>query len=472
MSGATKALGCILGTAMMLFVALSPVKAQQKSSSTPTKDAQPKSAAIIPAGVPNGEDVDDQEVAQAPEGPPNPYAGSIKDVTTGLPILGSSGSPLRWGNFSIFSFEFIGIHDTFDDRANLRPNASDLFFFRTGFMFDRSLFKNNSRIVLQYKPQMVVINGDVHANAASNNNFSTGTKFNFTPSLSLTVSDTFVQVRQNSLIPENYFAVNSQFGAFAQNNFLTTNANFIRNATVASLEYDVSPRTNVIFSPSFTYMKSVNNASNYLADGQGYTGSIALGHALTPHRTVGVSASYQYLRNTVGGRRENAAYPTVAAFYSEQLARTFWLSGNFGATNERYSGVPQSGGWGLSAGLSVTKALSPRINAALDYTRGTVYSNYVTRQRSDRVDASLNIVLSSRIAWSNGIGYQREVGGVPTTSGKYGGTSVTYHFTRSLNTFCTFSYTVQESGNQQLLPGNRKDVVYGVRWTPPLFSSR
>lgn len=472
MNSTGKLLAALFGLVVTSFLSLTPARAQQDPPSTPPKEEQPKPAATSTPLVINGDSSKEQDVEPVPAGPPNPYAGTIKDAGTGLPLLGTSSSPLRWGSFSVYTFEAFGIHDNFVPPGSSTANVTDLAIFRVGLMFDHDVLRHKSHIVLQYLPQITVYDGQVHASAATNNNLSLGTKFELTPRLSLTVGDSFVEVHDNSVVPQNYLAVNSQVGSLAQNYFLNTNGNFLSNTAGATLEYDLSPRTNITFSPSFRYMQSQNDVSNYSADGHAYTGTVALGHALSPHRTIGVTGSYQYLSENIGGVPQNATYYTAGVYYSEQLARTLWVAANVGATDQHFTALPQPGGWGVAAGASLTKAFSQRITLALAYTRGTGFSDYVTRQRSDRADGSIGIRLSSRIVWKTGVGYYSELGGTTPTSGKYGTAELTYRFFGNFSMFSTFAYTHQNSSTQQILSGDEKTVVYGIRWSPPWSSSR
>jgi hypothetical protein len=461
-------LGALLVSAVVLLFASSPVRAQQDPTPPPPpKDDQPKPAASSTPLVLNGDsDKDQQDVGPAPSGPPNPYAGTIKDVGTGLPLLGTSSTPLRWGSFSIYTIEAIGLHDDFLPLGGTATTSTDLGIFRFGVMFDHYILKHKSRIVLQYLPELLVGNGEFQANGTSNNNLTLGTKFEITPRLSLTVEDNLLQIRNDSLVPGNYLAVNTQVGALAQNAFLNNSGNFLADTASATLEYDISPRTNITFTPSFRYMQSTSSLTTYSADGRAYTGSVSVGHALAPHRTVGITASYQYLNETLASVPQNAAYETIGAYYSEQLARTLWVTANVGATDQHYSGLPEPGGWGLSAGAALTKAVSQRITLGLAYSRGTAFTNYVTRQRADRADGSFGVTLTSRIVWSSGGGYYSELGGPAPSTGKYGTTGLVYHFYGNFSLFATFAYTNQSPGTQQLLSGDEKTIIYGIRWFP------
>jgi hypothetical protein len=467
-----KALNATLIMGLATLLQQIPARAQQDSSPAPSKDEPPKPAVYSPLGVFRDVAPDDAGAQSAPVGPPNPYAGTIKDVGTGLPLFGTSSTPLRWGDFSISAFDFIGVHDNFDLSSSPNALTSDLYFLRAGLMYDHYLWKDKNRIVLQYLPQLAIANGHVYANAAMNNNLSLGTKFELTPRLSLTVGDIFVQTQSNPLIPLNYLSTDANAGSFVQNNFLETNGSFIANTASGVLEYALSPRSNVTFSPQFRYSRAINNLSNYQANGQAYAGVFTFGHALTPHRTMGIVDSFQYLKESTLSTPQNATYNTIGLFYSEQLARTFWISGNLGAVNQSSSNLAVANGWGFNGGLSLIKSLTPRITLTLGYSRGMTFSNYVTLRRSDRVDASAGFRVTSRISWNNSIGYFRELGAEPRTSAKYAETDFTYRIIGSFNFFTTFAYTFQSSSTVQLLSGTRKTLAYGIRWSPSMRSPR
>jgi|HubBroStandDraft_6_1064221.scaffolds.fasta_scaffold08900_4 hypothetical protein len=472
MNSARTLLRALLVSVATFLLSSAPASARQDPTPPPPKDEQPKPAATSTPLVFNGDATGDQDVESVPTGPPNPYAGTIKDVGTGLPLLGTSSTPLRWGSFSVYTFESIGLHDNFLPLGASTTTSTDLAIFRFGLMFDHYVLRHKSRIILQYLPQLLVGDGQVRANGASNNNVTLGTKFELTPRLSLTVEDNFLQIHGNSLLPQNYLAVNAQVGALAQNYFLNASGNFLADRADATLEYDLTPRTNITFSPSFRYMQSTNPVATDSANGRAYAGAVSVGHALAPHRTIGLSGSYQYLSETIGSVPQNAAYYTVGAYYSEQLARTLWVTANVGATDQHYAALAQPGGWGLSAGAALTKAFSRRVTLGLAYSRGTAFTNYVTRERADRADGTFGVTVSSRVVWNAGVGYYRELGGPSPSSGKYGTTGIVYRFYGNFSLFTTFAYTNQSPGTQQLLSGNEKTIVYGARWSPPWVASK
>lgn len=458
----------ILYAWFLMLVLSSPASAQQDTGSTPPpKEDQPEPAARSSVWMPYGAAAADNANGQpVPDGPPNPYTGVIRNAGTGLPIFGTSKTPLRWGSFSIDFFEYIGIHDEFESATAPNTLSTEVTIFRTGLMFDHYILKHKSRIVLHYLPQMAISNGEIHANAATNNNLSVGTKFDITPRLNLTLTDGFVQTHSNPLIPQNFLAVDANAGQLVQNNFVNTNGNFLGNTASAVLEYALTPRTNFTVSPLYRYSRAIGNAPAFVVNGQTYAARVSLSHAFSLHRTMGITDSYEYLRQSALGAPQIARYNTTGAFYSEQLARTFWITLNTGVVSTSSSDLPMGNGFGFSGGFSLIKNFYDRVGLALAYTRGVTFNNYVTNQRSDRVDGTLSFALSRRISLSNNFGYYRELG-VGQTNGKYASADLAYHFFGNFSLFTSYAYTFTHSATPQLLAGDRRTLAYGLRWKPP-----
>ena len=461
-------LGAVLACSTMLI----PVRAQENPSTETPKGGPPKPAgATSPLAEVLAADQSKDATPAPIAGPVNPYSGDLKEVGTGLPLFGTSSTPLRWGDFSIGRLEYIGLHNNFEPAGSGFGTTTDISLLRTSLMFDHTFWK--SRVVLQYLPQLAVIDGQVHANARSNNTFTVGSRFALTPRLSMTVQDAFLQARENQLTPDNYFATNWLAGAVSQNSFFNANGNYLSNTASATFQYDLSPRTSLTATPSFTYARTTSNSSTaqYAVDGQVYQATVALSHTLTPHRQVGFSESYQYLRQT-SGVPIYARYSTTALFYSEQFSPSWWATGNFGTSHQSSSNLSASSDWAFSGGATLAGSFSRTMGVALAYTRGVFFNNYVSTRLSDRVDANLGLRLSSRFSWNNGGGYFRETGSDPRTSGKYAMTGVSYHFYGNMNFFAAFTHTFQTSNTQQLLSGTQNTVAFGVRWQPPLNQGR
>jgi len=461
-TGRVVCVGLILGTALMGV----PVLAQQDNSQNPPpKGEQPRPAgASTPITVPAEGDV--QDVPQGNPAPVDPYAGQIKQVGTGLPLLGTSSTPLRWGSFSIPSFEYIGLHDSFIPAGGVAIPWTNINILRTSIMFDHYIKKN--RIVLQYLPQMAVFDGQVHANAGANNAVSFGMSFDLTPRLNLTIQNIFTQIHSNQLIPERYLAADAFAGAAVQNNFLDVNGSFIADTVSGTLQYRLSPRLSMTVSPLFRYAKATSNQATYIADGNTYQGIATLGYALSPRRNIGFIESYQLLEQAAGQIHTSARFNTTGGYYSEQLARSLWVTANVGAEHQVYSDLPGAAHWGLSAGGSLVESFNQAVALTVAFTRGITFNNnYLTTRKADRVDATLGLHLFSRLVFNPGGGYYRELGGDPRTSGKYAAGSLDYKLSTNFTAFSTYSYSFQGSSTPQLLSGLRRTLVWGLRWQPP-----
>jgi hypothetical protein len=467
MDSAKRAAKVWLAMTMVLLFASLPVFCQQENTQTPPpKEEQPKAAgSATPIAVPPLGDIPDDQGPTNP-GPVDPFEGQIKQVGTGLPLLGTSTTPLRWYDFSVFSFEYIGIHDSFDPTGQPSGPWTNINIFRMGLMFDHYIKKN--RIVLQYLPQMAIFQGQLHANAGANNSVSFGMSFDLTPRMNLTLQNIFTQVHSNELIPERYLAADAFAGAAVQNNFLDTNGSFIADTASATLQYRFSPRTSLSVSPLFRYAEATSNQVNYVANGNTYQAVATLSHALTPRRNVGLMESYQLVEETAGTVPTSARFNTTGGFYSEQLARALWVTAHAGAEHQAYSDLPGAAHWGLSAGATMVDAVSPTLGLTIAYTRGITFDNYLTTRRSDRVDAMIGLHMFSRFVFNNGGGYFRELGDDPRTSGKYLSTSVDYKLSPNFTAYSTFSYSFQNSNTPQLLSGLRRTISWGLRWQPPV----
>jgi hypothetical protein len=444
----------------------------ENTSADKQKNDPPKPAGTTsPVPLPIGDADSADGPAYVPAGPPNPYVGQIKKADSGLPLLGTSQTPLRWGNFSISSFEYIGIHDRFDPKGQPAGAGANLSILRSSLMYDFFYWKKN-RIVLQYVPQIVILDGKVRKNGAANNNLSLGTMFQLSPRLSLTVQDSFVHVQTDQLVPDEYLKVDGLAGALVQNNFLVTNGSYLADTVAATLQYGLSARTTITVSPSYRYARATNDKANYLAVGQTYQGIITIGHALTPHRTVGATESYLLMRQSTAAGPATARFNTTGFFYSEQLARSFWVTAHVGAEHQSFTDLPGADHWSLVGGLSVIENLSNRIGLTAAYVRGETFNHYISRQRSDRLDGSLGIHLTRRITWTTTTGFYRELGADPRTSGKYGTSGVDYNFIGNYHITTLFAYTFQDSNTPQLVTGTRRTAVIGLRWQAPVYPGK
>lgn len=461
MTGLTK-MARLAGAMFLGLVLLAVPSLGQDDPSAKPKEEPPKPAvAVSPlaGAIANG------DATPAVGIPLDPVAGQITQVGTGLPLFGTSATPLRWGSFSIASLEYIGIHD------NFRPNGSpgtpwaDINVFRTSLMFDHYIKKN--RIVLQYLPQMAILDGQIHANAGANNAFNFGTQLALTSRLSLTLKNDFLQVHSNLLIPEKYLAADALAGAVVQNNFFATNGSFISDTVSATLDYHISPRTMLTVIPLYRYAKATTDQAGYVANGETYQGVVTIEHSLTARRSIGVSESYQILKESSPTNPSTARFNTTGVYFREQLAKSTSITANFGAEHQSYTDLPKAAHWGFGAGFTLVQDFSGKVGLVAAYSRGVAFNNYVSTRLADRVDVLLGTHLTRRLTLNTGSGYFHELNANPRTSGKYATGGFDFRIFGNVSGFSTFSYSIQQSNTPQLLSGMRRSVFFGIRWQPP-----
>lgn len=462
---------CVLGLIFALTSSPS-VSAQNAPAGSREGTVEPKPAgATSPgSGVLAGSQ-DSSDNPSVPSGAVDPYAGTLKEVGTGLPLFGTSATPLRWGDFSISRLEYLGLHNDFQPNGPGPDTVTNASLFRTGLMFDHSF--RSSRLVLQYLPELAIINGQLSKDASANNSFEVGTSIPITGRMSLTLQDSFLQNKASQLIPQNYLATNWSAGAVSQNNFLNNNGNFLSNTVSGAAQYALSPRTSMAITPTFTYayISASGNPSVENTEGLAYGLTASISHALSPLRRVGAAQSYQHVRQ-LSGIPINASYITTSVFYSEQISRSWWVTGAAGASHQNSSNLSQGRNWAFSGGGSVTGSLSSSVGLSLAYTRAVMFNNYISTRQSDRVDATIDLHVLSRLRWSNGAGFYREAGPSPRTTGKYAGVSLSYNLYADIYLFGAFTHTFQSTTTQQLLSGIQDTAAFGVRWEPGTLPRR
>ena len=461
------------GVLGLAFALSSGPAARAQSSQSESRPAviEPKPAGTSGAAAVFGAGQDGTDNASVPSGAVNPYAGTLKEVGTGLPLLGTSSTPLRWGDFSISRLEYLGLRNDFQANGSGVQTITNASLFRTGLMFDHNF--RRSRLVLQYLPELAIVNGQVSKDASANNSFEVGTSIPITGRMSLTLEDSFLQNRASQLIPQNYLATNWLAGAASQNNFLNNNGNYLSNSASAALQYSFSPRTSMVVAPTFTYARTSFSGSSLgpETEGQIYGLAASISHALSPYRQIGIAESYQYVRQ-FSGMPSDAHYATSTVFYSEQLSRSWWISGTAGASHQNSSNRSNPTNWAFSGGGNITGSISNSLGLALAYTRSVMFNNYISTQQADRVDATVELHVIPRLGWSNGVGYYREIGPSPGTTGKYAGVSLSYHLFGDIHLFGAFTHTFQNTNTQQLLLGMQDTAAFGIRWQPPAVPRR
>jgi hypothetical protein len=455
-----------LGLTVGVFLAISVSSPAQEDPAAKKPDDSGQGTVKAPSPAPN-----DQEGQVNPGDKPTPgYPINAEIHPAGKAGLwAGTSSPLRWGPFAIGEFTYEFVHDEFRPKAALPISIVDLNILRTSLILDKRFGKQ--RLLLQYEPQLAILNGKLSGNGGFDNSLALGSTFQITPRLSLLVTDGFAQVRSRTLFPPNYLAVDEQAGNLLQNTFLTIGGNYLSNELTGVVNYQLHPRDLLAISSTYRYTHNFNDNDptfvNYKATGNTVAVAAAYTHGLTPRQNLGLQFSLEMLQatnvvNVPPGF--NTFFEDAGVFYAYQLARTWWFRGNFGAQYADYRGFAPNY-LTLGGGGALLKSFTHAI-FALEYSRGRTATNFITPRIGDRADFSFTLTPVKRLVWNNGIGYYKETGADPKTKGAYGASTLELEILRGVYMFGNYTYADQSSNTPQLLSGIRKTVYCGIRWEP------
>jgi hypothetical protein len=424
---------------------------------TPPEQAPPPAQEPAPAPQPD-------PLKPAPGGAAYPLDMQIHAAGKAWPFV-DNGSPLRFGPLSVASVEYINIYDEFfpsgstisqDERLNLLRANIDF-----TLPFKKSLF------VLQYTPEVAVLNGQTRTGANGNTGLSIGETIGFTPRFSMTLKDDFGLIHTRQFFPDQFLLIDRQNGGVIQAYFLENPGTRLQNTLTLAFNYKWTPRLTLTVAPGYLYSDTHAQIAqdNYILDDSRVTASLT--YALTPHRNIGYIQTVEVLRpiRPIGTR---GLFTTSAVFYSEQLSPTWWIAARGAIEKARYPGF-QGSDIGFAGTASLLKTFG-KSDLALAYSRSSTITTFAVNHQIEEADLLLGLPLTTRLKWTNGIGSYRATGGDPRTSGKYATSSLEFRLPASFSVLGSYSRRNQQSSIPQLLSGNRNTFTFTLRWAPPLLA--
>lgn len=415
---------------------------QQQPSPTPTTQTQ--SGDAPPANPPT---------------PSYPLDSQIHVAGKAVPWAGV-GSPLHYGPFSLSSIDLISVYDQFYPAGQSQVEDTSLGILRANIVF--SLPFKKSLFVLQYTPELAVLNGNVRGGADGNTGVSIGQTINFTPRFSFTITDGFALTHTRQIFPDQFLLIDQQNGGVVQSYFLENAGTHLQNTFGTVFNYKLSSRLLLTVAPSYIYSDTHYTQGIYIIDD--WKNAVSLTYALTARSNIGYIESIEML-HPIRPISTNGLFSTNGVFYSEQVARTFWVTGKIGAESASYPGF-QGTNWGVTGSFNVLKTFS-NSDLGFAYTRASTLTSYVTNRQTQEADLLYDFLLSRRLKWTNGVGYLNEAGANPVTSGAYAISTMEYHLPANFSILASYTRRNQHSSTPQLLSGDRNTYVFGLRWAPP-----
>jgi hypothetical protein len=372
-------------------------------------------------------------------------------------FLTQSASPLRWGPFYVAYAQFAEIFDqgsAFNTQSNFQNAASQL---SADIVLDKEF--RHARIAVQYVPRMTILNGQVFGDFL---NQDTGADIVFTlkPRLTLDLADHFIYYRSKNSFADIFLSGDPVTGATLQKDFIEAPASWLSNSVNATFNYALSARTRISIAPNYTYATTSGQSTGTTFPSVNEYGVNAnLTHDLTARS--GVTASYTEQTDELPGTSYRTIYQSLQGGYSHSFNGGWTVSGSGGFITANF----QAGrNWSGSGSGSLVKSFR-RSRATLAYYRGHTFSGYISRQFSDRADASYQLYLGRRWTMGGGVGYLRDVVTANGIWAKYGEANLSFGLTSTVSVFGTYVYKWQRGDNVEVFSGNTSYVRFGVQWT-------
>jgi hypothetical protein len=403
--------------------------------------------------------------------PASPYALAWADSyirqigTAGL--LAGSRQGIGWGSLYIPSAGVSGIVDQFE-RTSTAPGATyTAAVLQATVVYDHRI--GASRLALQYQPSMAIAEGRVVGNF-SNQNTSLDWLIYTRPRWNVRFGDEFRYYYTQQSVGLSYLDVNTVTSGVATNNFLDGPSRWLSNNASMSIAYALSRRSSIAITPNYTFSEDGSGPS--LTRGSSYGGSVSWNYRTSERQTVGVQYTGQLLHEaglgtstSTTGAPTDTIFHTIAGTAGRQLSATFFARGSLGVTTSSLAQNTRQ--WFVYGTLGLVKQLG-RSALGLNYSRGDTLSNgLISNQYADRVDLTYQNQISTRLIWSAGGGYLRQVpsGGF---SGWYATSDIQFLLAPRAGLFATFDYywKNQSVNSNNLFSGNRNIYSFGLRWQP------
>jgi hypothetical protein len=392
--------------------------------------------------------------------PAYPVDAQIRAAGKAVPWIGS-GTPFRIGPISLGGIDLIGVYDQFHPANDPQVRDTRLALLRANIVFAKTFKK--SLFVVQYVPELAMLNGEVRGGADGNHDFTLGQVFDVSPRLSITLKDDIGYVRTRQMFPDRFLLIDRESGGVLQNYLLESTGSTFVNAFSAVFNYKLTPRLTLTAAPGYYYADAEFAGGSYSTEASKNTFSLT--YAISPRRNLGLFQTADY-QHGISPAPSNFLYHVTGLFYSEQFTPTLWVTGRAGleeGTNlDVHTGAST---WGAAGSFTLLKVFS-HSDFALAYNRATTITTFKTNRQVESADISYGFVASRRLKWTNGVGYFHELGPAPRVSGKYAISTMEYHLAGGFSLLTSYSRRNQNSTTPALISGDRNTFLMGIRWEP------
>lgn len=379
-------------------------------------------------------------------------------LVDGAGFVGPPISPIRLGPLYLRYAQYAQVLSrgaSSNAQGDFQNTASQ---FSAGIVFDKQFHK--TQVVLQYVPRATIFNGQAIANFV-NQDTSANIVFALTPRLTLNLGDHFVYYKSNNSFVDLFLDADPTSGATLQRNFVQGPSSWLSNNVTAPLTYLVSARTRITVAPNYQYASSSGQTTfTTLPSAQEYGVNVTVSHDLTARSSI--SGLYTEQTDVFPGSSFKTIYQTLEGGYSRSFNGGWGASGNFGLITVNFA---NGRSWSESGSASLYKNFR-RSQASLAYFRGHSFSGYISRQFSDRIDATYQQNIGRRMVVGGSAGYLRDVNAINGIWGKYVQGNVSFGLTPTVSIFSNYVRKWQRGDNQQVFTGSTDFLRFGLQWMP------
>lgn len=389
-------------------------------------------------------------------------------VAPAIRVLGRAGSlpaPLRGalslGPVYVSSFEYLYMYDRFDVNGTGSPTlgSRDLMsdILQLNVVADHQF--RRSRVAFQYQPRVTFREGEVIKDFY-NQHLNFDTYYMVSRNWTLGLGDQFAYLGNRDLAVDTFFSVDTS--SFLQNNFLDSPSRLVSNEVHLNLDYQPTRRTRVSFLPSFTYVYNSPHGNFSSSHGRYYGFTASVDHEVTARTNVGLYYSSQYVQFVE--EFQDTLFQGAGVSFSHQLSQGWRTYGSVGgSTATDFSRRPRS--YSMTGSLGITRRYR-RSSFGVAYDRGFEFPGFISSGYHDRADVEFSTQLTRRLVPSLGGGLFRDVNSPQRIRGTYGTMRLTYRLFGGLSWQMSYVYRNQVGDGVQVSNGIRQSVIAGFQWVP------
>lgn len=389
----------------------------------------------------------------------------------GIKELGGNGSTFseniglfHWGPAAVRSAEALYSYSSANPTGGTSGSLSSATF-QANVAYTKRL--RRSRVVLQYNPRVLSVNGQVSL-ASANQDSAIDLLFAPAPHLTIGLSDGFNFYGRLNTFNDKAIGSNGIAGTVSTP-FLNGQQQTLLNSFAIPINYSLSARTGILVSPLFNYAHTTDTKGNLPVSGQPETLSMfqygvrtQLTHAFSLNQSLGIFYNFQMDRQT--SAQGTTMFHSFGITASRRLCRSVIVSGEAGGSR---SLRPQLASWTAVGSASITKNFR-RGSLQGAFGRDATFTGFLGSDYNNRAWSTYSRQFGRRMNVSAGGGYLNGSSQGKNTTGEYLNNRIDFGLSPTVTWSFGYVHLWQGGHGPQSLNGKQTQIQLGLRWTPIL----